>query len=72
MAAEKKSRRQGNDGDVVSQGANTTNGAAVAPAKDSGDDIPHENIFLLWPNIIGMLHCSAPQTGASQRNFGQP
>ncbi|KAL2116371.1 hypothetical protein VTJ04DRAFT_8538 [Mycothermus thermophilus] len=53
MAAEKKSRRQGNDGDVVSQGANTTNGAAVAPAKDSGDDIPHENIFLLWPNIIG-------------------
>ncbi|KAL2265197.1 hypothetical protein VTJ83DRAFT_6297 [Remersonia thermophila] len=49
MAGEMKSRRQANDGDAA-QAPNTTTSNGT---RNAGDDIPHENIFLLWPNIIG-------------------
>jgi CDP-diacylglycerol--inositol 3-phosphatidyltransferase len=62
-----KSRRQGaaaaspepkaQDKEVVA-GANGSPSIQIAGKKESADEEPHENIFLLWPNIIGE-NCAA-------------
>jgi CDP-diacylglycerol--inositol 3-phosphatidyltransferase len=57
-----KNRRQGTaefkgQDNETAPGADT-NGSAHVAARGTGEEGPQENIFLLWPNIIGM-NCPA-------------
>ncbi|GAB1313587.1 phosphatidylinositol synthase 1 (CDP-alcohol phosphatidyltransferase1) [Madurella fahalii] len=52
MAEAKTRRQKQQQGEKAAQSA-SGNGSAHVDPRDLGDDEPHENIFLLWPNIIG-------------------
>ncbi|KXX73831.1 CDP-diacylglycerol--inositol 3-phosphatidyltransferase [Madurella mycetomatis] len=51
--AEAKTRRQKQQQGEKAGQSTSGNGSAHVDPRDLGDDEPHENIFLLWPNIIG-------------------
>jgi len=48
-----KNRRQGPAAASPERNGANGNAAAHVTAKSIADDEPRENIFLLWPNIIG-------------------
>ncbi|KAK4108640.1 hypothetical protein N656DRAFT_848386 [Canariomyces notabilis] len=51
--AEAKNRRQKHLGDKSAQSSSGNGSALINDVRDSAEDEPKENIFLLWPNIIG-------------------
>ena len=54
MAGAAKNRRQGKGQDEIAEGVNGNGNGNAHPVRAlPDDDEPRENIFLLWPNIIG-------------------
>lgn len=53
MAGAAKNRRQGKGQDEIAEGVNGNGNGNAHAVRAVPDDEPRENIFLLWPNIIG-------------------
>ncbi|KAK3902734.1 hypothetical protein C8A05DRAFT_33543 [Staphylotrichum tortipilum] len=53
MAGAAKNRRQGKGQDEIAEAVNGNGNGNAHAARAVLDDEPRENIFLLWPNIIG-------------------